>query len=99
MAAVKEADDGQGVDVILDMVGGDYLPRNIEALAMDGRLVQIALLGGHKAQTESDHDDAAPGDADRLDASDATGRGKGRDRRGASPARLAAARSRHDRAR
>lgn len=39
-----------GADVILDMVGGDYLPRNIKALADDGRLVQIAFLKGPKAE-------------------------------------------------
>lgn len=38
-----------GADVILDMVGGDYLPRNVKALADDGRLVQIAFLQGAKA--------------------------------------------------
>ncbi|HET8597344.1 MAG TPA: NAD(P)H-quinone oxidoreductase [Castellaniella sp.] len=38
--------EGRGVDVILDMVAGDYLPRNIKALADDGRLVMIAQLGG-----------------------------------------------------
>src|SRR5207237_811100 len=36
--------------LVLDMVGGEYLPRNLEALAVDGRLVQIALMGGAKAQ-------------------------------------------------
>jgi len=50
VAAVKEATDGAGVDVILDMVGGEYLARNIDALAVDGRLVQIALLGGSDAR-------------------------------------------------
>ena len=39
-----------GADVILDMVGGDYLPRNVRALADDGRLVQIAFLGGPKVE-------------------------------------------------
>lgn len=39
-----------GADLILDMVGGDYLPRNIKALADDGRLVQIAFLQGAKAE-------------------------------------------------
>lgn len=38
-----------GAHLILDMVGGDYLPRNLEALADDGRLVQIAVLGGARA--------------------------------------------------
>jgi putative PIG3 family NAD(P)H quinone oxidoreductase len=48
---VKEATDG-GVDVILDMVGGDYVQRDIKALAPDGRLVFIAFLGGSKAQVD-----------------------------------------------
>jgi NADPH2:quinone reductase len=39
-----------GADLILDMVGGDYIPRNINALAMDGRLVQIAFLQGPKVE-------------------------------------------------
>ena len=39
-----------GADVILDMVGGDYIPRNLKALAEDGRLVQIAFLQGPKAE-------------------------------------------------
>jgi NADPH2:quinone reductase len=46
---VKECTGGRGVDVILDMVGGDYLPREINCLADDGRIVVIALLGGSKA--------------------------------------------------
>ena len=50
VAAVKEATSGRGVDVVLDMVGGDYLQRNIECLAMDGRLVQIGQLGGAKSE-------------------------------------------------
>jgi putative PIG3 family NAD(P)H quinone oxidoreductase len=50
VAAVRDATGGRGVDVVLDMVGGDYVQRNIECLAMDGRLVQIGLLGGAKAQ-------------------------------------------------
>jgi NADPH2:quinone reductase len=50
VAVVKVLTANRGVDVILDMVGGDYLPRNIEALAMHGRLVQIGLLKGPKAQ-------------------------------------------------
>ncbi|CAN7210936.1 NAD(P)H-quinone oxidoreductase [Pseudoduganella sp. LjRoot289] len=48
-AVVKELTDGKGVDVILDMVGGDYLPREISCLADDGRIAVIALLGGAKA--------------------------------------------------
>jgi NADPH2:quinone reductase len=49
VAAVKEANGGRGVNVILDMVGGDYIPRELDALADDGRLVFIAFLGGAKA--------------------------------------------------
>jgi NADPH2:quinone reductase len=47
--AVRKATGGKGVDVILDMVGGDYVPRELKALALDGRLVLIAFLGGAKA--------------------------------------------------
>ncbi|WP_375260995.1 NAD(P)H-quinone oxidoreductase [Palleronia sp.] len=39
-----------GADVILDMVGGDYIPRNVKSLKPDGRLVMIAFLGGPKAE-------------------------------------------------
>lgn len=49
VAAVKELTDGQGVDVILDMVAGDYLARNLEALAMEGRVVMIGLMNGPEA--------------------------------------------------
>ena len=48
--AVKDLTSGRGVDVILDMVGGDYVARNLEALALDGRLVQIAFLRGAQAE-------------------------------------------------
>ena len=50
--AVKAATEGAGVDVILDMVGGDYIQRNISALAPDGRLCSIAFLGGSKAEVD-----------------------------------------------
>jgi NADPH2:quinone reductase len=46
--AVKTATKGQGVDLILDMVGGDYVPRNYEAAAEEGRIVQIAFLKDSK---------------------------------------------------
>jgi NADPH:quinone reductase len=46
---VKTATGGKGVEVILDMVGGEYVDRNYDAAAVDGRIVQIALLGGGKA--------------------------------------------------
>jgi NADPH:quinone reductase len=52
VAAVKEATGGRGADVILDMVGGDYIPRNYEAAAQDGRIVQIAFLKGSKVELD-----------------------------------------------
>jgi NADPH2:quinone reductase len=45
----KAATGGKGPDLILDMVGGDYIEKNYDAAAVDGRIVQIAFLGGPKA--------------------------------------------------
>lgn len=50
--AVKEKTEGHGADVILDMVGGDYISRNYEAAAIEGRVVQIAFLRGRKAEAD-----------------------------------------------
>jgi putative PIG3 family NAD(P)H quinone oxidoreductase len=50
VAVVKAATGGKGLDLVLDMVGGDYVQRNIEALRPDGRLVYIAFLGGSKVE-------------------------------------------------
>lgn len=50
---LKQATAGRGVDVILDMVAGDYIPREIDALADGGRLVFIATLGGGKAAIDA----------------------------------------------
>ena len=47
---IKQATDGRGVDVILDMVAGSYVQRNIEAAAVEGRIVVIAVQGGAKAE-------------------------------------------------
>lgn len=52
VAAVKARNGGRGVDVILDMVGGDYLPRNVAALNADGRLVSIAFLKGSRVELD-----------------------------------------------
>lgn len=49
---LKNATDGKGVNVILDMVGGDYVPKELKSLAVDGRLVMIAFLGGMKAEID-----------------------------------------------
>jgi len=53
VAEVKKLTAGRGVDVILDMVAGDYVPRELELLAEDGRLVFIATLGGKHAEIDA----------------------------------------------
>jgi len=50
--AVRDATGGHGADVILDMVGGDYVERNLRAAALDGRIVQIAFLKGSKVEVD-----------------------------------------------
>jgi len=52
VAATKAATDGKGADVVLDMVGGDYIERNYEAAAVEGRIVQIAVQGSPKATVD-----------------------------------------------
>jgi len=49
---IKSLTGGKGVDVILDMVGGDYLPRELACLADDGRIALIALLKGSRAELD-----------------------------------------------
>jgi NADPH:quinone reductase-like Zn-dependent oxidoreductase len=51
-AAVRDATDGRGVDVVLDIVGGDYVPRNIDLLAVEGRLLQIAFLKSPRVELD-----------------------------------------------
>jgi NADPH2:quinone reductase len=55
VAVIKEATQGRGVDVILDMVGGPYIERNLRSLAVEGRLLQIAFLQGSKATLDLVH--------------------------------------------
>jgi putative PIG3 family NAD(P)H quinone oxidoreductase len=50
--AVREETDGHGADVILDMVGGNYIERNLKAAALEGRIVQIAFLEGSKVELD-----------------------------------------------
>ncbi|MGH0359729.1 NAD(P)H-quinone oxidoreductase [Sinorhizobium meliloti] len=52
VAVSKELTGGRGPDVILDMVGGDYIARNLEAAAVDGRIAQIAFQKGSKAEVD-----------------------------------------------
>jgi len=47
---IQQITSGKGVDVILDMIGGDYCPRNLKCLAVEGRLVQIAIQHGAKSE-------------------------------------------------
>jgi NADPH2:quinone reductase len=48
--AIREATSGRGVDVVVDIVGADYLQRNLDCLARHGRLIQLGLLGGAKGE-------------------------------------------------
>ena len=52
VARVRELTAGEGVDLVLDMVGGDYIPRNLSVLRQDGRLVLIALQRGARAEVD-----------------------------------------------
>ncbi|WP_164255765.1 zinc-binding dehydrogenase, partial [Stenotrophomonas maltophilia] len=49
VARAMEITAGRGVDIVLDMVGGDYVPRNLQCLAEEGRHVSIAVQGGMQA--------------------------------------------------
>jgi putative PIG3 family NAD(P)H quinone oxidoreductase len=49
---IRQLTNGKGVDLILDIVGGSYVNRNLAALAVDGRLVQIGLMGGETASVD-----------------------------------------------
>ena len=53
VSEIKTLTGGRGVDVILDMVAGEYIGRDIKALADDGRIVVIATLGGNKSLFDS----------------------------------------------
>lgn len=50
VAEIQTLTNGKGVDVILDIIGGDYFPRNLKCMGFDGRLVQIALQNGIKSE-------------------------------------------------
>jgi NADPH2:quinone reductase len=52
VAVSRDMTEGRGPDVILDMVGGDYIARNLEAVAFDGRIAQIAFQQGYKAEVD-----------------------------------------------
>ena len=75
--AVREATGGHGADVILDMVGGDYIERDLKAAALEGRIVQIAFLKGAKVEIDLMRLMMRRLDADRLDAPRPEPRGQG----------------------
>jgi NADPH2:quinone reductase len=50
VSEIDRITQGKGVDVILDIIGGDYFPRNLKCMGVDGRLVQIAIQNGPKAE-------------------------------------------------
>jgi len=52
VAAVRDASDGRGADVVLDVVGAAYLERNVEVLATGGRLVVVGMQGGRRAELD-----------------------------------------------
>ena len=52
VSRIRELTSGAGVDVVLDIIGGEYLARNISCLRRHGRLVQVGLIGGAKAQID-----------------------------------------------
>ncbi len=81
---VRQATQGVGVDVILDMVGGSYINKNIKLLAVNGRLVQIAFLEGSKADI-----DALPIMTKRLQFTGSTLRPRSDDDKGAIAQALA----------
>lgn len=80
---VKEMTGGRGVDVILDMVGGDYIQKNLSALAMEGRLVNVAYLKGPKVEVNF-----APIMQKRLTVTGSTLRPRTVDQKGAIAAAL-----------
>ena len=83
LKVVREMTAGRGVDVILDMVGGDYVQKNLSALAMEGRLVHVAFLKGAKVEVN-----LAPIMMKRLTVTGSTLRPRTVDQKGAIAAAL-----------
>jgi len=77
VAATKQATGGKGADVILDMVGGDYIERNYEAAAVEGRIVQIAFQDSPKATVKFHPHHAQAAASHRIDAALAPQPGQG----------------------
>ena len=90
VALTLRATGGRGADVILDMVGGDYVERNYEAAALDGRIVQIAFLKGQKTTVDLRPIMTKRLDPHRFDPAPALAGGKGGDRRSSARQSVAA---------
>ena len=99
VAETKRLTAGRGADVVLDMVAGDYVGRELECLADDGRLAIIAMQGGTRRASRRRPGAAQAADDQRLDAAAALGGLQDRARARAARARLAAARGRPRQAR
>ena len=94
----KEATGGTGANLIVDMVGGDYIDRNYDCRGRAGRIVQVAFTGGPKATANFASLMRKRLHAHRLDAAPAHHRGEGRDRARHRGEGLAAGRGRQDQA-
>ena len=81
VTAVKEATGGRGANVILDMVGGEYMQRNFKAAAVEGRIASIAFLQGSKITVDFTPAMLETAGVDRLDPAGASRRAKGEARR------------------
>ncbi len=92
VAAVHDHTGGRGVDVVLDVVGGDYLARNLTALAPDGRIIVIATQGGRRAELDLRALMAKRATVYAAGLRATTARPEGRDRGCGGPTRLAAGR-------
>ena len=75
VAKTKAATGGAGANVILDMVGGDYIERNYEAAAIEGRIVQIAFLGNAQGHCRFPPHHAEAADPHRIDVARPRNRG------------------------
>ena len=73
MAAVPD-----GFDTILDVVGGEEIDRNLQAVAMKGRIIQVGLMGGRHRAGQRRRADGSAGDVGRHDAARPPNRGEGR---------------------
>ena len=82
VAATKQATEGRGANVVLDIVGGDYVDRNYEAAAVEGRILQVAVQDSLARQCRFSASHVQTADPYRFDAARPLGRGQSRDSAG-----------------